>query len=232
MQSALAVPDHQLRQRPERPQAADHAEQHVGCLLREDERAGARARVAEAGDDDPRAAGLAVADRHLGRGLPEVELADLPRPVDGALRDADEGVLTVVEEHPLAVVELPREVGLAVRGAVLGLGVLVGLVAERGVDLGGVEVEVHLVAIPHIDGLPPGVPDGEGSGETGRGLGLACHCGVSPSLVGLGGVAVRGAAGGAIRRLHLRAARPIRRSRCRGRRGRCRWRGLRLARSG
>jgi len=59
--------------------------QHVGRLLAEDQRAGAGARVAEAADDDPRTARLAVADRHRLSRLPEVELADLARAVDGAL---------------------------------------------------------------------------------------------------------------------------------------------------
>jgi hypothetical protein len=82
---ALAVPDRGGGQATELAQAAVHAPADVGELLGEDERAGAGPRPAQAGDDDPATPRLAVADRDLGRGLPEVELADLTRPVDGAL---------------------------------------------------------------------------------------------------------------------------------------------------
>ena len=48
--------------------------------------AGARARVAQARDHDPAAARLAVADRDLLARLPDIELADLARPIDRPLK--------------------------------------------------------------------------------------------------------------------------------------------------
>ena len=68
VQAGLAVPDQRLRQRAERPQAAPDAEQQLRRLLGEDQRAGAGARVAQARDDDPALAGLAMADRDLALG--------------------------------------------------------------------------------------------------------------------------------------------------------------------
>ena len=87
----LAVPDHGLGQGAELGQAAAHPPEDVGGLLGEDQRAGAGARVAQGAGDHPAAAGLAVADRDLGPRLPEVELADLPGSVDGALVGAPGG---------------------------------------------------------------------------------------------------------------------------------------------
>jgi hypothetical protein len=84
VQAGLAVPDQRLRQRAQRPQAAPDPEQQLRDLLGEDQRAGTGARVAQARDDDPRPPGLALADRDLGLGLPEIELADLSRPIDRA----------------------------------------------------------------------------------------------------------------------------------------------------
>ena len=70
---------------------SDHKQRRIpnsrsGGLLGEDQRAGARARVAQARDHDPAAARLAVADRDLARRLPQIELADLARPIDRALK--------------------------------------------------------------------------------------------------------------------------------------------------
>jgi hypothetical protein len=56
VQAGLAIPDQRLRQRAQRPQAAPDAEQQIRSLLGEDDRAGARARVAQARNDDPRLA--------------------------------------------------------------------------------------------------------------------------------------------------------------------------------
>ncbi len=41
--------------------------------------------IAETAHDDPRPAGLTVTDWHRPRGLPQIPLADLPRPIDGPL---------------------------------------------------------------------------------------------------------------------------------------------------
>ena len=84
----LAIPNEQLGQRAERPEAAADAEEEVLGLLREDQGASASARVAEAGDDDEALAGLTVADRDRTGWLPEVELAELARAVDRALVSA------------------------------------------------------------------------------------------------------------------------------------------------
>jgi len=59
--------------------------QQIRDLLGEDQRAGTRARVAKARDNDIALAGLAMTDRDLVPGLPEVELADLPGPINRAL---------------------------------------------------------------------------------------------------------------------------------------------------
>jgi hypothetical protein len=67
------------------PQTAGDPPEQIRGLLGEDQRARAGARVAQAGDDDPAAAVLDGADRDLVARLPEIELADLARPVDGAL---------------------------------------------------------------------------------------------------------------------------------------------------
>ncbi len=85
VQGALAVPDERLRQRAEGDETAPDPVQQVGRLLGEDEAAGAGARVGQAGDDDVAAAGLAAIDRDLLRRLPEIELAQLARPVGRAL---------------------------------------------------------------------------------------------------------------------------------------------------
>jgi hypothetical protein len=82
----LLIPDQRLRQRSERPQAAADPEQQVRDRL--DQRAGARVRLVKTRDDDIALAGLALADRDLIAGLPQVELADLPGPVDRALKGA------------------------------------------------------------------------------------------------------------------------------------------------
>jgi hypothetical protein len=55
------------------------------CLER---RAPRRRRASSRGDYDVAGAGPAVADRDLARWLPEVELTDLPRAVEGALEGA------------------------------------------------------------------------------------------------------------------------------------------------
>src|SRR6202041_1278899 len=85
VQTPLPVPHHQLRQRADRPQAAGHTPQHIRCFLGEDQRASASTGIAETAHDDPRPAGLTVTDWHRPRGLPQIPLADLPRPIDGPL---------------------------------------------------------------------------------------------------------------------------------------------------
>ena len=77
--AGLAIPDQRLRQPAELPEAAPDPGQQIRRLLGEDQRAGAGARVAQARDDDIALARLAVADRDLVLGLPDIELADLAR---------------------------------------------------------------------------------------------------------------------------------------------------------
>ena len=86
VQAGLTVPDQRLGQRAERPQATPDAGQQIRRLPGEDQRAGTGARVGQARDNDPRPASLAVTDRHLRARLPQIELADLPRPIDRPLK--------------------------------------------------------------------------------------------------------------------------------------------------
>jgi len=86
VQSALAVPDQRLRQTAELDQTVADPVQQVGRLLREDERAGAGARVGQAADHDVAAPRLAGADRDLPARLPEIELTERARPIGGALK--------------------------------------------------------------------------------------------------------------------------------------------------
>jgi hypothetical protein len=65
VQRSLPVPDERLRQRTQLGEALADPVQEVGCFLREDERAGAGARVGQAAHDDVAAPGLAGADRDL-----------------------------------------------------------------------------------------------------------------------------------------------------------------------
>jgi hypothetical protein len=89
--AGLAIPDQRLRQPAQLPQTTGPPDpgQQIRDLLSEDQRAGAGPRVAQARDHHVILAGLAVADRDLARGLPEIELADLPGPIDRALRRPD-----------------------------------------------------------------------------------------------------------------------------------------------
>jgi hypothetical protein len=80
------IPDQCVGQSAQLPQAAANPGQQLRLLLAEHQRAGAGARVAQARNDDPARASLAMTDRHLELGLPDVELADLARPIDRALR--------------------------------------------------------------------------------------------------------------------------------------------------
>ena len=84
--AGLTIPDELSRQRPEARKAACDPGQQILRLLAEDEDAGAGARVSQARNDDPPPARLAMTDRHLSDWLPDVELADLPGPVDGPLK--------------------------------------------------------------------------------------------------------------------------------------------------
>jgi hypothetical protein len=88
MDPGLAIPDQRPRQAAEPLKAAGDPGQQILRLRREDQHAGARARVAQAGDHDPAAARLAVSNRQLGARLPDVELDDLARSIDRSLERA------------------------------------------------------------------------------------------------------------------------------------------------
>jgi hypothetical protein len=145
VEGTLAVPDERLRQPAEQSEAAGDPVEEVGRLLREDERAGADARVGQAADDDVAAAQLAAADRDLRARLPEVELAERARPVLRALEAARAGqeerphLAQVVVEDRLAALEallfdqLPDPLAGQAR---LGAEQAVDLLLER-VELGG-----------------------------------------------------------------------------------------------
>jgi hypothetical protein len=142
VQRALAVPDERLRHAREGGQAAAHPPEQVDRLLREDECTRAKARVAERRQDDVADPRLAVTDRDRPRRLPEIELADLPRPVAPALvgaRRREEGphlAQVVVDDRLSArpVQELARARPRQVR---------VGL--EQAMDLGleGIELRAR-----------------------------------------------------------------------------------------
>jgi hypothetical protein len=85
VQGALAIPDQRPGKPAQPPQALGDAPEQIVGLLGEHQGAGATARVAQAANHHPAAATLAVADRDRRRRLPEVELADLARAVEGAL---------------------------------------------------------------------------------------------------------------------------------------------------
>jgi hypothetical protein len=95
--------------------------------LGEDERPGAGPRVAHHRDHHEAAAGLAVADRDLVLGLPEIELADLAGAVGGALEGAWRA------EHRAQLAHVVLEDRLAARVALL---VLDPLADHRGGDFG------------------------------------------------------------------------------------------------
>src|SRR5712691_6056262 len=61
--AGLAIPDQRLRQGAQRPQAASDPPEQIRCLLGEHQRAGARARVAQAPNHHPGTALLEMPDR-------------------------------------------------------------------------------------------------------------------------------------------------------------------------
>src|SRR5215208_6219415 len=75
--SGIAPSDHRQRAMPA---------SRSGVCLENTSAPGARARVAQACDDDPCPPGLAVPDRDLPPRLPEIELADLARAINRALK--------------------------------------------------------------------------------------------------------------------------------------------------
>ncbi len=88
VKAPLSIPDHQFRKRPERPQTTAHPPEHVRCLLAENQRTRTDTGIPQTSHDDPRPAGLAMTDGNMLRGLPEIPLADLPRPINRALMRA------------------------------------------------------------------------------------------------------------------------------------------------
>jgi hypothetical protein len=97
----LTVPDQPLRQRAQPTEAAAHAEQQVGRLLGEHQRARQRPRPAELGGHHPAAAGLPVTDRDRLARLEQVELQQLAGPVDRALVGAPDQVARAELAHPV-----------------------------------------------------------------------------------------------------------------------------------
>jgi hypothetical protein len=85
MDRALAIAHQLLGQRPEPPQAAAHAPGNVGPLLGEDQRALNRPRPAQLRGHHPAAPLLMVTDRNRLARLPQIKLAQLPRPINRAL---------------------------------------------------------------------------------------------------------------------------------------------------
>ena len=88
--------------------------QQVRRLLGEDQRASTRARVAKARNDDKALPRLAMTDRELLAGLPQVELADLPGPIDRPLkrprcrRKQRPDLAQIVIDDRLAAIEAQR----------------------------------------------------------------------------------------------------------------------------
>ena len=86
MQRALAVPDQRLAAAPRAGTDSGRSRQQVGHLLGEDQRASAGARLAQTRRPPPSRRGTDRGRPRSRRGrLPKIELADLARPVDGAL---------------------------------------------------------------------------------------------------------------------------------------------------
>ena len=125
-----------LAQTAEPTDAAPQAGKDVRRLLGEDQRPRARARETQRHDHDPGPTGLAVADRHLALGLPEVELQQLAAAIDGALegprpRRVERAQLSdVVIDQRLAAVEaqLADQLEHADRGQL-------GVLAQQPLDL-------------------------------------------------------------------------------------------------
>src|ERR1700685_2662978 len=88
VQRALPVPDKRRWQASQRPQALSDAPEQIRCLLGEHQRTRTDPRIAKTGNNDGGLACLTMADRDLTLRLPQIELADLPRPIDGALERA------------------------------------------------------------------------------------------------------------------------------------------------
>jgi hypothetical protein len=162
-----------LRQRAQRPQTARDAPEQLGCLFGEHERPGARARVAQARDDDPAATLLEMPDRDRRGRLPEIELADLPRPIGSPL----EGARRRREQCPhlaQVVVEDRLRPGVAERLDQLAdpLPRQLGILAQQPMNLALERIELRrprppLIArrlrgtqhSPDRDAIPAGAPD-------------------------------------------------------------------------
>src|SRR4051812_48556184 len=84
--AGLAIPDQRRRQRAQALQAAGDPGQQILGLRREHEHARTGARVAQTRNDNPAATRLAMTDRNLRARSPDIELADLARPIDRALK--------------------------------------------------------------------------------------------------------------------------------------------------
>jgi hypothetical protein len=85
VQRALANNHQRLWQAAPSRDAAPQPGEKVGRLLGEDQRPRACAREPKRGDDHPAAARLAMADRYLPFGLPEIELQQLAAPINRPL---------------------------------------------------------------------------------------------------------------------------------------------------
>jgi hypothetical protein len=115
-----ALPDQRPREPAQSQQTAPNPEQQLGRLRGEDQRRGAGAGVPQARRHHPAAARVAMADRDLRRRLPQIELADLPRSIDGALtrsrrREQRPHLAQVVIDDRLAARKTERRDQLRIR---------------------------------------------------------------------------------------------------------------------
>jgi hypothetical protein len=151
VQTPLAIPHQHSRQPAERPQTACDAPQHIGGFFTEDKRTSADSGISEACNDHPGPAGLAVANRHMLRGLPQIELTDLPRPIDGALicpacRKQRPDLAQVVIDDRLAAIKPERRDQLPDPHARQ-----FGIRREQLVDLIPIGIELRSGRCPPID---------------------------------------------------------------------------------
>jgi hypothetical protein len=150
----LAVRDQPARQCADPAQAAPQPPEDVRRLLREDQRARSEARVAERPDHHPARARLAVADRDLAARPPEVELQQLPRPVDSPLVGARAQVIGAHLAHVVINDRLAALKALLHQQLADPLALDPGVGVEQPVDLVLERIQLRPARRPRIDRWP------------------------------------------------------------------------------
>jgi hypothetical protein len=101
VQASLPIDHQPTGQRAGPPHAPPHPPQHIRRLLGEDQRPRAEPRVAQHANDHVPLARLAIADRDLPLGLPQIELQHIARAVHRALKRP---LISEEQAHPAHVV--------------------------------------------------------------------------------------------------------------------------------